>query len=87
MKKRSLTPMSPSVQACSHSSMKVSSPLKLHKENKNYMKENKNLSYKLQISLNSTLCLVVPSASDVWGIYRIEMDQEMSLKIREANYL
>jgi len=32
----------------------------LHKENKNYMKENnKNLSYKLQISLNSTLCLVV----------------------------
>ena len=31
----------------------------LHKENKNYMKENKkNLSYKLQISLNSTLCLV-----------------------------
>ena len=34
----------------------------LHKENKNYMKENKkNLSYKLQISLNSTLCLVIPS--------------------------
>jgi len=34
----------------------------LHKENKNYMKENKNLSYKLQISLSSTLCLVVPFA-------------------------
>ena len=33
----------------------------LHKENKNYMKENKNLNYKLQISLSSTLCLVIPS--------------------------
>ena len=32
----------------------------LHKENKNYMKENKNLNYKLQISLSSALCLVVP---------------------------
>ena len=31
----------------------------LHKENENYMKENKNLSYKLQISLSSILCLVV----------------------------
>ena len=32
----------------------------LHKENKNYIKENKNLSYKQQISLSSTLCLVIP---------------------------
>ena len=31
----------------------------LHKENKNYMKENKNLSYKLQISLSSALYLIV----------------------------
>ena len=50
------------------------------------MKENKNLSYKLQISLSFTLCLVVHFASDVWGIYRIEMDKKMSLKIREADY-
>ena len=43
----------------------------LHKENKNYMKENKNLSYKLQISLSSTLCLVVPLfAFEIAGIYR-----------------
>ena len=32
----------------------------LHKENKNYMKDNENLSYKLQISLSSTLSLVLP---------------------------
>ena len=32
----------------------------LNKENKNYMKKIKNLCYKLQISINSTLCLVIP---------------------------
>ena len=42
----------------------------LHKENKNYMKENKNLSYKLQISLSSTLCLVVPIYSENPAFYR-----------------
>ena len=41
----------------------------LHKE-KNYMKENKNLSYKLQISLSSTLCLVVPIYSEKFAFYR-----------------
>ena len=41
--------------------MKVVSPLSYVKKSKNYMKENKkNLSYKLQISLNSLLCFVVP---------------------------
>ena len=32
----------------------------LHKENKKYIKKTKNLSYKLQYSLNSTLFLVLP---------------------------
>ena len=32
------------------------------------------------------LCMVVPSASDVWGIYRIEMDKKMSLEIRKVDY-
>jgi len=27
-----------------------------------------------------------PSASDVWGMYRIEIDKEMSPKIRRADY-
>ena len=27
-----------------------------------------------------------PSASDVWGSYKIQMDKEMSLKIRGADY-
>ena len=42
----------------------------LHKENENYMKENRNLSYKLQISLSSTLFLVVPVRSENPSIYR-----------------
>ena len=42
----------------------------LHKENQNYMKENKNLIYKLQISLSSTLCLVVTFVFEIAGIYK-----------------
>ena len=43
--------------------MKVSSPL-------SYIKKIKNLNYKLQINLNSTLRLVVPFAFEIAGIYR-----------------
>ena len=39
-----LTPLSPSVQACSHSSMKLVSPLSYINESKNYIKE-KNKTY------------------------------------------
>ena len=43
----------------------------LHKENKNYMKENKKSKLQLQISLNSTLCLVVLFFSfETAGIYK-----------------
>jgi len=42
----------------------------LHKENKNYIKETKNLSYKLQNSLTSTLYLVLPFAFEIASIYR-----------------
>ena len=42
-----LTPMSSSVQACSHSSMKLISPLSYIKKSKNYIKEkNKNYNKK-----------------------------------------
>ena len=81
-RKHLLTPVSPSVQACSHSSMRLSSPLSYINKIKNYIKGKeeprlnlyKNLFYSL---LNS------PSASDVWGIYSIEMDKKTSQKIGE----
>ena len=55
-----LIPVLPSIQACSHSSMKVSSPLSYINKTKITWKKIKNLSYKLQISLSSSLCLVLP---------------------------
>ena len=61
----------------SHSSMKLSSPLSYIKKNKITLKEKEKLRLNLYKNLFYSL-LDRPSASDVWGIYSIEMDKEMS---------
>jgi len=58
----------------------------LHKENENYMKENKNLSYKLQIILSSILCLVVPLLPLRLQVLIEEMQRLEEYEDREAGY-
>ena len=77
--------MSPAVQACSHSSMKVSSPHSYIKKIKIIWKKIKNLSYKLQISLSSTLCLIVPIYSEIPAFYRQKPRGERREKIGGEN--
>ena len=49
------------------------------------MKENKNLSYKLQISLSSALCLVLPIYNEKLAFYRQKPRRERREKIGGAN--
>ena len=55
----------------------------LHKKNKNYMKQKPKLQTIEWPYFYSLFDL--PSASDVWSIYRIKMDKEMSGEIRELD--
>jgi len=65
--------------------MKLSSPLSYINKIKNYVKEKEEPRLNLYKNLFYSLlhCLF---ASDVWGIYRIEMDKKTSQKIGGASY-
>ena len=68
-----------------HSLTCIWTKLQIRKQKYNFSILSNNTPKTLKMNKNFNPSLR-PSASDVWDIYRIEMDKKMSLKIREADY-